>query len=54
MKSNQYLKKMRLSLGELHIQVEIHGEIRGCLGNLHTLNMFIPNVDARFKVKYKR
>lgn len=38
----------------LHIQIEIHGEIRGCLGNLHTLNMFIPNVDARFKVRYKR
>ena len=38
----------------LHIQIVIHGEISGCLGNLHTLNMFIPNVDARIKVRYKR
>ena len=38
----------------LHIQIEIHGEIKNCSGNLHTLNIFIPNVDARFKVRYKR
>ena len=38
----------------LHIQIEIHGKIKNCSGNLHTLNIFIPNVDARFKVRYKR
>lgn len=38
----------------LHIQIEIQGEIRGCSGNLHRLNIFIPNIDARFKVRYKR
>lgn len=38
----------------LHVQVEIYGEIKKCSGNRHTLNIFIPNVDSRFKVRYKR